>query len=157
MGGIKIKKLSHSWKWSPGPCRLSCLLSSAWLFIPQSAEVQYITVTQPWISGNVCSQGPRNGFSCEVERGCGYVVLSVTNTPLQTENVSCVTTFQMHVSVFLNIYFYNHITLFSSAWFWHRVFSLLHFVLIYKEDQFPHGTQRVGKTNRGTKVQDDLS
>lgn len=28
------------------------------------------------------------------------VVLSVANTPLQTENVSCVTTFQMHVCLF---------------------------------------------------------
>lgn len=34
------------------------------------------------------------------------VVLSVANTPLQMEDVSCVTTFQMHVSVFLNTYFY---------------------------------------------------
>lgn len=36
-------------------------------------------------------------------------------------------------------------------------FFLLHFVLIYKEDQFLHGTQRVGKKSRSTKVQRALS
>lgn len=44
------------------------------------------------------------------------IVLSVADIPVQMEDVSCVTTFQMHVFIFLNTCFYNHITLFLSAW-----------------------------------------